>query len=48
MKIAIEYYENIGDPKYKDYQFMMEDLLTQPNVIKHMSEGDNDLTKNPG
>ena len=37
-KIAIEYYENIGDPKYKDYQFLMENLLTDPSILKHLNK----------
>ena len=37
-KIAIEFYENSGDPKYKDYQFLMESILLQPNVIKHLNK----------
>ena len=38
LQIAIDYYENIGDPKYKDYQFLIEDLLTQPTVLKHLNK----------
>ena len=34
---AIEYYESIEDPKFKDFQVSLNMLLSQPEILKKMS-----------
>lgn len=36
--IAIEWYESVEDPKYKDYQNRLNILLSQPEILKSMNE----------
>lgn len=36
---AIEYYESIEDPKFKDYQNRLNHLLSQPEIMKKISDG---------
>ncbi len=35
-KLAIEYYESIENPRFRDYQNKLNLLLTQPDIIKKM------------
>lgn len=36
--MAIEYYESVEDPKYKDYQNRLNMLLSQPEILKKMND----------
>lgn len=36
--MAIEYYESKEDIKFKDYQTRLNSLLSQPEILKKMSE----------
>jgi len=38
LKNAIEYFETIGDPKYKIYQLHLEELLQNPEILKKLSK----------
>ena len=36
--MAIEYYESVDDPRFKDYQNRLNMMLSQPDILKKMSE----------